>query len=403
MQDIKFRPIHPFPARMAPSIALDELRLTKKKPLRILDPMSGSGTTLVVARSRGHMAWGLDTDPLAVLIADTWCSDIDGKFVMNTAKKVLLDAQNCYKSITQGEAYPKCCDEETKHFVRYWFDIVNRRQLRSLADSISSVTDSTTQRVLWCAFSRLIIAKARGASWARDLSHSRPHRVMNKPIFRPIPNFLKAVKTVIENAPFKCGAKEYPKTSVKRGDARSIPLPDSSVDVVITSPPYLNAIDYVRCNKFSLVWMGYPLSELRNLRSSNVGSEISAGIDENELEVAEIIKTMGDVNRLPIRNKRILARYIKDMDLVIREIRRVLVRGGRCALVIGNCTVRGIFIKNSAALVKIGEHHNLSTRAVKVRQLPPSVRYLPPPSSIRLGGPLQGRLREEIVLNMVAV
>ncbi len=64
----KIKSVHPFPARMAPSIVWDRL-LAKNTPLKILDPMAGSGTTLVIARSRGHAAYGVDRDPLAILIA----------------------------------------------------------------------------------------------------------------------------------------------------------------------------------------------------------------------------------------------------------------------------------------------------------------------------------------------
>ena len=52
-------PIHPFPARMAPGIALDALGTTDG-PLPVLDPMSGSGTVLAVARAKGHEAFGID-------------------------------------------------------------------------------------------------------------------------------------------------------------------------------------------------------------------------------------------------------------------------------------------------------------------------------------------------------
>ena len=64
----QIHPIHPFPARMAPSIVWNNLP-DSGKFLRVLDPMAGSGTSLVIAKARGYQAVGCDTDPLAVLIA----------------------------------------------------------------------------------------------------------------------------------------------------------------------------------------------------------------------------------------------------------------------------------------------------------------------------------------------
>src|SRR5207245_27342 len=92
------RPIHPFPARMAPSIALRRLSGTKKK-LRILDPMLGSGTTAVVARLRGHKAFGFDTDPLALLIAKSWSTDVNPKHFRRLAAKVLVSARKRYQRL----------------------------------------------------------------------------------------------------------------------------------------------------------------------------------------------------------------------------------------------------------------------------------------------------------------
>src|SRR4051812_9214323 len=102
MQDaIRFRPVHPFPARMAPSIALDELPIAKKDPLRVLDPMAGSGTTLLAARRRGHQAYGSDTDPLALLIADVWCADMNAKRVLAHARDIHTKASARFRSIPQ--------------------------------------------------------------------------------------------------------------------------------------------------------------------------------------------------------------------------------------------------------------------------------------------------------------
>jgi SAM-dependent methyltransferase len=384
---------------MAPSIALDELPAAKQSGLTVLDPMAGSGTTLVVARTRGHLAIGFDTDPLAHLISSVWCADIVPTVVLRAAEKVQTEALARWREIPQAEAYPDGADEETRSFVRYWFDVVNRRQLRALADEIGGIRSVPTRNALWCAFSRLIIAKARGASYAMDLSHSRPHRVLGKTPFRPVQSFLQAARTIVERVPFS-GDAAAPAARIEIGDARCLPLADRSVDIVITSPPYLNAIDYMRCNKFSLIWMGYRIPELRELRSGNIGTEVTAERDDDWL--GQIAGAAGDIDRLPARDRRMLVRYVGDMNKVMGEIVRVLAPNGRCILVIGDCTMRGVFVRNSRMLRNLGQCHGLRALSSKARQLPANRRYLPPPSHRRAGTSLQGRMREEIVLTLAA-
>src|SRR5579863_1007101 len=133
-------PIHPFPARMAPEIALEALRECKA-PLRVLDPMSGSGTVLAVARSKGHRVFGVDLDPLAVLLAGVWTRTVDTERVNNKAVAVLRRAVASFDRITVGNAYPATSDEETRKFIRYWFDGYSRRQLAALSTAISRVRD----------------------------------------------------------------------------------------------------------------------------------------------------------------------------------------------------------------------------------------------------------------------
>src|SRR6266446_594891 len=157
------RPIHPFPARMAPAIVWDELRATKKH-LRVLDPMAGSGTSLVIARAKGHSAIGFDSDPMAILLATSWCGDVHVESVRAAAGRVQRAAANSWSDIELSDTYPRDADAETRAFARYWFDATSRRQLRALADEIEAVRSSAVRRLLWCAFSRLIITKSVGAS-----------------------------------------------------------------------------------------------------------------------------------------------------------------------------------------------------------------------------------------------
>jgi predicted RNA methylase len=118
----KLRPIHPFPARMAPSIVWRRLN-AREKPLHVLDPMAGSGTTVVAARLCGHHTIGFDTDPLALLIARVWSSDIDPDQIRKTAAEVLVSARDHYRHLKPRDAYPSQADDETRAFVRFWFDV----------------------------------------------------------------------------------------------------------------------------------------------------------------------------------------------------------------------------------------------------------------------------------------
>jgi hypothetical protein len=388
---------------MAASIPWNELRRACNRPLRVLDPMAGSGTTLVVARSLGHQAIGFDTDPLAVLLARVWCSDVSESTVVRVAECILEGERKRARGLPLASAYPTEANEQTRSFVRYWFDDTNRRQLAALAGVIAEVTNNPIRSVLWCAFSRLIITKQAGASLALDVAHSRPHRVLDKNLIRPFEHFLRAVNQVLAAMPFKVAEARGPRASVKIADARNLPLAKSSIDIVVSSPPYLNAIDYLRGHKFSLVWMGHAVEDLRRVRANNIGTEVSAGAPLENPVIARAMDRMGDLDELPDRQKRLLGRYVADMDKAMGELRRVLVRGGRGVLVVGDCTMRGVYVRNSGALTYLGEHHGFEVAHRRRRQLPPNRRYLPPPTSRGSGRMLQNRLRTEVLLELVKV
>src|SRR5215831_10256587 len=191
-------PIHPFPARMAPGIALEALAKSKSQ-LRVLDPMAGSGTVLAVARAKGHRAFGVDIDPLAVLLAGVWTRAIDQEEVKRSAAIVLERARASFPMVPARLAYPENSDDETREFIRYWFDDYSRRQLAALSTEIRRVEDEATRNALWCSFSRLIITKNAGASLAMDLSHSRPHREFTYAPVKPFNRFIWAVNSVVSN------------------------------------------------------------------------------------------------------------------------------------------------------------------------------------------------------------
>lgn len=389
----KLKTVHPFPARMAASIAFDNIR-HEKTTLQILDPMVGSGTTLRVAKSLGHSAIGFDTDPLAVMIANVWCYKPKKREILRITTECLASAKRRLRTLKLRNAYP-CpkTDEETRKFVRFWFDSRNRKELVALSRAIQAQRRADVRRLLFCAFSRMIITKQAVVSLAMDTSHSRPHKVRKKAKVRPLDRFEIEVKRILNSL-----EKSGPGNGKARlGDARKIPLESDSIDRVITSPPYFNAIDYLRGHKLSLVWMGNSIPELRNLRATNVGAP-GGGKSKWPAFVDERLKTITKIKSVSPRQKRVLCRYIFDIDKVIKEVSRVLKPGGKGTFVIGDCSISGIPVYNSRAIISLAPRHGMRLVKKTWRAIPLGRRYLPLPSD--RAKDLGKRMRREFIITL---
>jgi hypothetical protein len=388
-------PVHPFPARMAAGIALQAMPADSDQ-LRVLDPMMGSGTVLAMARARGHRGVGFDLDPLAVLISKVWTTANDPQEIRASAADVLDAAKDLLPDISDEDAYPLNADDETCEFVTYWFDTDARRQLTALSTAIDCVPRSTTKDVLWCAYSRLIITKKVGASLARDLAHSRPHRYYTQAPVKPFDKFTASIERVLANTISSKVADRGPAPKIHLGDARKLPLSSESIDLVVTSPPYLNAIDYIRCSKFSLVWMGERIADLRQVRAESVGAEAAKETDLDNSTLSSVVDALRLKPKLSPKNERILIRYIVDMRDSIKEVARVLEEGGKAVYVVGENTVRGTYIRNSTIMSKLAEAVGLTQIERRTRALPANRRYMPPPSTNI--GAMDARMRREVVL-----
>lgn len=392
------RPVHPFPARMAPEIALAELQGLPEAAL-VLDPMAGSGTVLRHAVDLGHRALGFDLDPLAVLMARVWTTPVDD-LAVEKALRLVLEAAS--EEPRRERALPWMdTDTETSAFVDYWFGPVQRGDLRRLAAAIMELegADPAVWDLLGLALSRIIVTKDKGASLARDVSHSRPHKVADASAFEVLPAFERSVRTLrslLGAAPPPGNAK------VCLGDARSVgAISDGSIDMVLTSPPYLNAIDYMRGHRMSLVWLGHRLADLRRIRSDSIGAE--RALDPSDLVgdfVADVHVSMVGDGCLTPRHQGMVRRYARDAVSLAGEVARVLRPGGLATLVVGNSCLKGTFIRNSDGVQRAAELAGLTLVKAHERDLPPQSRYLPMPKDDER--PLGRRIRTESVLTFRA-
>lgn len=221
---MQIRSIHPFPARMAPELALASLR-DLKRGSTVLDPMSGSGTVLRQALALGHSAIGFDMDPLAVLMSRVWTTPVSGEDIERELESVLVESKSVDLRST-ALAWQR--DVGTSSFVDYWFHAKQRRELTRIAAVLHARDNARLSPkrqaaidVLRVALSRIIVTKEQGASLARDTSHSRPHKVADESDYDVRVGFERSalqLRKRIEDHPCAGGAQ------VNRGDARALAL-----------------------------------------------------------------------------------------------------------------------------------------------------------------------------------
>src|SRR5207249_3721508 len=169
-----------------------------------------------------------------------------------------------------------------------------------------------------------------------DISHSRPHRVRETGASKPFEQFLQQVQRVASACEQVRKIASGGSATVRRADARRLPLSAEVVDLAITSPPYLNAIDYLRGHKFSLVWMGWTIGGLREVRSRNIGSEKGIGSARLKRIDRDALESAGDIQELAPRYQAMVTRYVRDLRMMMTELARVLKPGGLAVLVIGD-------------------------------------------------------------------
>lgn len=387
--------IHPFPARMASELA-DDFLSELPSGSKVLDPMCGSGTVVRSAVEYGHNAIGTDMDPLAVLMSQVGTSKQRLSDGLEGLDDFIASAHKRTQNRKKLAPWIEACDE-TKAFVQYWFGNRQAIALTALAMAIQDLQGPTApyvKKLYSLAMSRLVITKKAGASLAWDVSHSRPHRKKSaeENDFDVLGQFKKSVNRIIN------GTKSAKPGSAKvySADARDLSrISDHTIDAIVTSPPYLNAIDYMRGHKFSLIWQGYTIPELRNVRSTSVGAERKLDKESQTSEFCEdILEHQTELSSLPKQNKRIIGRYLHDLWAFQTEFRRVLKTNGQLMVVLGDCYVNGKHVRNSMFFKSIAEELGFALEKEFIRDIPMNRRYLPMTSN---NGELEKRMRQETV------
>ncbi len=389
---------HAFAAKFPPQLPKVFIQGLTEHGDVVLDPMMGSGTTIVEAFLAGREAIGFDIDPLAVRLCRVKVTPLDVERLTALGEEVLNGARWLLAApTTVTEELSKRFDTKTKAFIDYWFLPHTQRELMALIMAIENIKDEAIKDFLELTFSSIIITKSGGVSMARDLAHTRPHRDETKVPQSALAAFeYRLKKNIAGIAELRDGEGSV---ELYSGDARALTLTDESVDLVVTSPPYANAIDYMRAHKFSLVWFGSPIEELSRLRATYIGSERVVGTNlaflphRSETAIRQLA-------RKDPQKAKVLRKYFTDMSDAISEMYRVLRPNTAAIIVVGTSTIRGINVETHLCLADIAAGIGFQVVGIADRQLDRNRRMMPARFK-KSASMIEQRIHEEYVIGLL--
>lgn len=391
--------VHPFAAKFPPQIPRLFIEELTESGDSVLDPMAGSGTTVVEALLLRREAFGFDIDPLAVRLCTVKTTWLDPRELEEKGLEIIEGAlARCDSVRSLQHELEIRFDKETLGFLSYWFLPTTQLELLSLILTIERTTEAPVRDFFELVFSSSIIAKTGGVSLARDLAHSRPHRDLEKKPRNAITEFQIRLAKVLKK--FQSLPQRTKRVFVTERSAKDLPLPTDSIDLIVTSPPYANAIDYMRAHKFSLVWFGHPTRALSALRARYIGSERSDPHFNGDLPR----KGNAAVHRLEQADPgkaRVLAKYLFEMKEVISEMNRVLKPGKAAVIVVGPSLMRGVPILTHEYLAEIGESLGFRVAGIQRRNIDRDRRMLPVSFGRNGDSMIEQRMHEEFVIGLV--
>jgi len=290
----------------------------------VFDPFCGIGTTMLFAKENGFRGIGIDVSPLALFVTKTKCADYSEK-----------DAEEAEKELkgmfSERREAGWNWDFELFHPSRF-FGKRNYNDICFLREKVESIENEKVGGLFLLA---LLSILPQTGFFIKD---GGVLREQPKKSAMPVKDaFKRKVKGMIKDLRGReAGGGKEPELRLE--DARE--FSEAKADVFITSPPYLNNIDYSKVYGLELSLLTMQKESTKTMRGREVRSFITGESFVSCPPEAE------DYSDIPIAGT-----YFADMEKVLVNLKEIAPKG---CVVVGNAALGGKHIPVDEILIEMG-------------------------------------------------
>ena len=333
--------------------------LGQRKIAVVLDPFAGVGTTLIQAAMRGHNVVGFEINPYAAFASEVKLKALDVKTKNLDVTIAAMQLQAC--SWRNGHDVTAVAPKAFRSRIPFYSEKVQKQVLHAL-DFISSISDDRVRDLFRLGFGSVMVSFSNYTyepSLGTRLGAGKP-LIEDADVAATLLKKLRQMKADIEwlrseANEIRPGTGAVYNEDFFTGNSR---LESGAVDLMITSPPYLNNYHYARNTRPHLYWLGFisSPSEQRLMEERSFGTfwqiarekhHVPLALEHRGLErILAQLRTLntekGEYGGCGWANY--AASYFNDCDRFLAALKRVLTCGGTGVIIVGNSILQGVNI-----------------------------------------------------------
>jgi len=390
------------------------LQHLKSQPGILLDPFAGGGAALFAASALGWQTKGIELLPVGIYATKAQIvAHIINPEEFNKVAALLeqINFANYYDqgyalkhiAITRG-AFLSVDEEQLVGYISYCHNFVTNDDIRTLL-----------LYAAFCILEDISYTRKDGQylRWDARSSRSQGKKTFNKGVILTFRDAIGRKLKQMASDLYPCLNQQdlfdnsfLPESILKPNDIRNpeprlyqgscleiLPtMQTSSIDFVLTSPPYANRYDYTRTYALELVFLGCNEEKVKELRQTMLSCTVENRDKRTQLEqyytgmglsreflridstfqqqaalqevltILEAYRKEGKLNNANI--PRMLRNYFYEMCFVIYELTRILKPGGMVTMVNDNVQYAGEEVPVDLILSDLAESFGLTTRYI---------------------------------------